>query len=51
MDENFYVPGVNNPSTSFQVTDINELFIIYLLIIYETPKLTHALAYHLQAMP
>jgi hypothetical protein len=37
-------------STSFRVTDINELFIMYLLIIYETPKLTQALGCHLLAM-
>jgi hypothetical protein len=45
------IPGVKKPLASFQVTDINELFIIYLLIIHETPKLTHALSCHVQAMP
>ena len=47
----YNVPGVKKPSMSFQVTDINEFFIIYLLIIYETPKFTHTLGCHLQALP
>jgi len=40
------IPGVKKPSTSFQVTDINELFIISLLIVYTTPKLRQTQGCH-----